>query len=259
MAPSRDIRVLVVEDESLVQVAVQTVIDRNSALSVVAVVDSVQAAMLVLGEQAVDVVLADLFLQDGTACQLAARMRQRPLAPPLVVTTDFASGAAAAACLDAGAALCIDKRALRDGMADALLLVAAGEDWSGPGRIDPQRGAALTYAEAQVLAHVASGLPDAAIADRLGYSQTYVKKILMTARARLGAKDRAHAAAMAATIGIVKPTGPGRFSPAIPRRSAHLFTRQGLIDVVDSEGEVYEGRAGSGLLSQRRIELRVDG
>jgi two-component system NarL family response regulator len=228
------VRVLLVVDDSLVQAAVETVLACNTAVEVVAVAMGVCDALPVLREAAVDVVLADLFLRDGTACQLAGRMQQLSSAPPLVVITGFAAGVAATACLEAGAVLCIDKRALHNGVAELLVQVVAGQPWTGAGVVHPDRRSTFTYAEAQVLAHVASGLPDAAIAERLGYSQTYIKKILVTARARLGARDRAHAAAMAATIGLVRPAGPGRFSPALPRRTAHLITSAALADAVHS-------------------------
>jgi DNA-binding NarL/FixJ family response regulator len=231
---ARTVRVLVVEDEPLVQAAVQTVLEQEPRIDVVGVVESIEGAVELLSLRTADVVLSDLFLRDGTACQLAGRLRRLPAPPPLVVTTNFVSGPAAATCLDAGATLCLDKQTLRSGIAAALLTVAGGRPWRGPGVIRPDRTHTLSYAQAQVLAHVASGMADAAIAERLGYSQAYVKKILVSARTRLGARDRAHAAAVAASIGLVRPTGPGRFSPAVPRRSPWLVGGAEVRELVDT-------------------------
>jgi DNA-binding CsgD family transcriptional regulator len=59
--------------------------------------------------------------------------------------------------------------------------------------------------ERRVLAELASGRTNAEIAARLGYSASYIKDVVAAARARLGARDRAHAAALAVAWGLVEP------------------------------------------------------
>ena len=61
----------------------------------------------------------------------------------------------------------------------------------------------LTPLERRVLAELASGRTNAEIAARLGYSASYIKDVVAAARARLGARDRAHAAALAVVRRIV--------------------------------------------------------
>lgn len=227
---TRLVRVLIAEDESLVQAAVVGVLNRDPRIRVVGIVDSIEAVVAGLADTVPDVVLADLFLRDGTACDLGERLRRHPAAPRLVVTTYFAAGSAAAACRDVGASLCLDRRTLGHSLGDALVAVAAGRHWNGPGVVEPDRQASFSLAEAQVLAGVASGHSDAEIAGRLGYSQTYVKKILVAARNRLGARDRAHAAAMAAVLGFVRPVGEARFAAAVPSGSTRLGAHRRLLD-----------------------------
>ena len=69
----------------------------------------------------------------------------------------------------------------------------------------------LAPLERQVLAELASGHTNAEIAARLGYSASYIKDVVAAARARLGARDRAHAAALAVTRGIVRHDGASGF------------------------------------------------
>lgn len=66
-----------------------------------------------------------------------------------------------------------------------------------------------------MLAAVASGESNKDIGRRLGYSAHYVKEVIAAARRELGARDRAHAAAMAVARGLVEEDGRGTFSPAM--------------------------------------------
>ena len=68
--------------------------------------------------------------------------------------------------------------------------------------------------ETRVLAELASGRTNAEIAGRLGYSASYIKDVVAAARARLGARDRAHAAALAVTRGLVESDGADGYVPA---------------------------------------------
>jgi len=69
----------------------------------------------------------------------------------------------------------------------------------------------LTLLEQQVLAEIASGSTNEEIAERLSYSPSYVKDVVASARERLGARDRAHAAALAVELGIIRRGSDGRF------------------------------------------------
>lgn len=61
----------------------------------------------------------------------------------------------------------------------------------------------LTELEREVLALVASGARNEEIAEILCYSPNYIKDVVVSARDGLGARDRAHAAALAVALGIV--------------------------------------------------------
>lgn len=220
--PGAAVSVLVVEDEPLARHALAELIDRHRETELAGEAASVSEALELAARLRPDVVLCDLFLPDGDACGLTLRLRQMEDPPTVVVTTLFATPSAAAACLSAGARLCLHKGAPPESMVAACLAAARGEEWAGPGAVRPLARHHLTYLEAQVLAEVASGSTNEEIAERLGYSPNYVKDVLASARNRLGAKDRAHAAAMAVALRLVRPSSDGRFAPALPLEDGAL-------------------------------------
>jgi len=209
-------RVVVVEDEPLARAALADLFNQHPEVTLVGQAGSVAEAVMVVEETRPDVVLSDLFLPDGDACGLTLRLRQMDTPPEVVVATLFATPSAAAACVSAGARLCLQKEAPPESMVAACVSAARGEDWAGPGAVRPMARHHLTYLESQVLAEVASGSTNDEIAERLDYSPNYIKDVLASARERLGAKDRAHAAAMAVALRLVRPSSDGRFAPSIP-------------------------------------------
>lgn len=210
------IRIAVVEDEPLARAALADLIRQHPDVSLAGQAGSVAEAVTLVEQTRPDVVLCDLFLPDGDACGLSLKLRQLPDAPEVVVATLFATPSAAAACVSAGARLCLQKEAPPESMVAACIAAARGDDWAGPGAVRPLARHHLTYLEALVLAEVASGSTNDEIAERLDYSPNYIKDVLASARERLGAKDRAHAAAMAVALRLVRPSSDGRFAPAIP-------------------------------------------
>lgn len=210
------VRIAVVEDEPLARTALADLISQHADVSLAGQAATVADAFEMIEATQPDVVLSDLFLPDGDACGLTLRLQQLTDPPPVVVTTLFATPSAAAACLSAGARLCLQKEAPPESMIAACIAAARGDDWAGPGAVRPLSRHHLSYLEAQVLAEVASGSTNDDIAARLGYSPNYIKDVLVSARERLSARDRAHAAALAVALRLVRPGSDGRFAPAIP-------------------------------------------
>lgn len=215
-ATTPPVRVLVVEDEPLARASLAELMAGHSETALAGEAGSVADAFAVVERADVDVVLADLFLPDGDACGLAQRVRRMPRAPEVVVRALFATPSAAAACVSAGARLCLQKEAPPESLIAACVAAARGRDWAGPGVVRASARHHLTYLESRVLAEVASGSTNDEIAGRLGYSANYIKDVLASARERLGARDRAHAAAMAVALRLVRPATDGRFAPSAP-------------------------------------------
>jgi DNA-binding CsgD family transcriptional regulator len=121
------------------------------------------------------------------------------------VRSRWASGHALAEAGDSAAAIehlvAAEEVALRHGMEPMLARIRRSLRALGVMRSAPRRrsaGATLTERERQVLAFVARDLSDATIAARLGVSARTVESQIASARRKLGATNRRHAATLAA-------------------------------------------------------------
>lgn len=179
--------------------------------SVATVADAVELARRTKPE----VVLSELFLPDGDATALKHRFVPLAPRPQLVVITRFSVRGARVASIFAGARTCLASSAPGDSVLAAVLAAADGESWDGAGVLGSRRDR-VSSLEAKVLAGVASGATNDEIARALGYSIHYVKDLLEGVRHRLGAKDRAHAAALAVSLRLIRPSREGRFISAVP-------------------------------------------
>jgi DNA-binding NarL/FixJ family response regulator len=105
------------------------------------------------------------------------------------------AGAPSAAAAEAKLALATFERLGANGCADeaASLLRQLG----APGRAWPRRHGALTKREAEVLSLLATGLPNAEIADRLYISRRTAEHHVASILSKLGLRSRAEAAAFA--------------------------------------------------------------
>ena len=162
-----------------------------------------------------EVVLSELFLPDGDAAALKHRFVPLAPRPQLVVITRFSVRGARVASMFAGARTCLASTAPPDSVLAAVVAAANGESWDGAGVLGSRRDR-VSSLEAKVLAGVASGATNDEIARALGYSIHYVKDLLEAVRHRLGAKDRAHAAALAVSLRLIRPSREGRFISAVP-------------------------------------------
>ncbi|MDQ1445754.1 MAG: hypothetical protein QOI20_2218, partial [Acidimicrobiaceae bacterium] len=167
------------------------------------------------------VVLSELFLPDGDAVALKHRFVPLAPRPQLVVITRFSVRGARVASMFAGARTCLASSAPPDSVLAAVLAAANGESWDGAGVLGSRRDR-VSALEAKVLAGVASGATNDEIARALGYSIHYVKDLLEAVRHRLGAKDRAHAAALAVSLRLIRPSREGRFMSAVPPEALRL-------------------------------------
>jgi DNA-binding NarL/FixJ family response regulator len=206
----------VVEHEALTRAALCDLIQRHPRLELAAAAKTVAGAVELVGALAPAVVIADLFLPDGDACGLVKQVAGCPSRPGVVVVTDFATTSAAAVCRATGILTFLSKSTKPESLAAAVLAAAAGDPWQGPGAVAAAAEPLLNLLQIQVLAEIASGQGNEAIARRLGYSVNYVKDVIVALRAQLGARDRAHAASLGVALRLVRPLGAGRFGPALP-------------------------------------------
>jgi DNA-binding CsgD family transcriptional regulator len=91
--------------------------------------------------------------------------------------------------------------------------VRRGNTRAGPGAADPLADAGFSRREREVLAELVGGLDNRAIASRLCISEETVKCHVKAIFRKLGARDRAHAVAVA--LGAAPPQ-----APVVPLRPA---------------------------------------
>lgn len=216
-----EVAVLVVAQEPLTRTALSDLVQRHARLGLAGAAASVAQALDQIVSVSPHVVVTDLFLPDGDACGLAVQAAGTPSPPGVVVVTDFATASAAAVCRSVGILTCLTKSTRPESFAAAILAAGRREPWHGPGAVAASAQPPLNYLQTQVLAEVASGESNEAIARRLGYSVNYVKDLIATARSQLDARDRAHAASLGVALRLLRPLGQGRFVPALPALAAH--------------------------------------
>jgi DNA-binding NarL/FixJ family response regulator len=152
------------------------------------------------------VILWDLGLGGGAAASLVA-----PVAPGLAVVALVPGEAAAAEALRAGAQGVVLRGAPADALAAALVAAARGlavldaglaRAWLRAPEAAPN-GEGLTAREREVLALLAEGLANKAIAARLGISEHTAKFHVNAILGKLGVDSRAEAIVRAVRLGLV--------------------------------------------------------
>ena len=179
-------------------------------VEVVGTAGSVQAALAILGDVDSELVLVDIALPDGDGAALIAEIvRRRPDLRVLVLTMFHDDGVLARA-LEAGADGYLVKDAEPNEIIAAVRAVSGGSfvvgsamsgvlrglavDGVRAGRdVDPTDFPGLRRRERQVLALVADGLDNAAIADRLGLSTKTVANYVSTILTQLQVTSRSAA------------------------------------------------------------------
>jgi DNA-binding NarL/FixJ family response regulator len=210
------IRVLVADDQAIVRDGLVTLLGLLDDLEIVGeAADGEEAVRLALATRP-DVVLMDLRMPvlDGAAA--TARIREQLPQTAVVVLTTFADDASIAGALRAGARGYLTKDAGRAELAAAVRSAASGQATfarevgerlaagfaNAPARsLDPEslgeRFPQLTPREAEVLALIAVGRSNAEIAASLYLGVSTVKSHVNAIFAKLPARDRAQAIALA--------------------------------------------------------------
>jgi DNA-binding NarL/FixJ family response regulator len=225
-ARQRRLRVLLADDQTLMRGALRVLVESEPDLEVVAeAADGAQAVELTRAERP-DVVLMDIRMPgtDGIAATREITADPRLCGTAVLVLTTFEADEYVVRAILAGAAGFLGKGAEPDELLCAIRTVARGEALLSPAAtksliarfVAQQQGddgqprtvtglETLTVREREVLAEVAGGLSNDAIAARLGVSPLTVKTHINHTLAKLGARDRAQLVVAAYESGLVRP------------------------------------------------------
>ncbi|MFG1644097.1 response regulator [Amycolatopsis sp. NPDC049252] len=205
------IRLLLADDHPVVRAGLRAVLETEPGMVVVAEAATAEAAVARAAAGDIDVVLMDL--QFGTSmggAEATAAITARPGAPRVVVVTTYDSDADTLPAIEAGATGYLLKDAPPDELAAAVRTAAAGRTTLAPAVAERLMtrlrvpGTALTRRETEVLALVADGLSNQAVAARLHLTEGTVKSHLARIYTKLAVDSRTAAVATAVALGILR-------------------------------------------------------
>ncbi|MDQ1396722.1 MAG: hypothetical protein QOG64_1981 [Acidimicrobiaceae bacterium] len=207
------IRVMVVDDHTVVRRGLIDLFATADDLEVVADAADGEAAVALVAEHQPDVVLMDLSMPRMDGVDATRQIRAANPDVAVVILTSFSEQARILEAIDAGAAGYLLKDAEPEELLRGVRSAAAGEaPFSARAAkalltLGGQRqiAAELTGREREVLGCVAEGLPNKLIARRLQISEKTVKSHLTSVFQRIGVTDRTQAALWAQRHGFVPP------------------------------------------------------
>jgi DNA-binding NarL/FixJ family response regulator len=213
------IRVLVADDHPVVRQGLRALLESLEDFEVVAVAGTGREAVREAVLQRPDVAVLDLQMPDGDGFAALRVLRRAAPDVAVCVLTMHDDDDSLFTAMQAGARGYLLKGAEQEDIARALRAIARGEVLFAPevagrvlGRLNGPAAPArpfpqLTPREFDVLDQVATGLPTAVIARRLGLSAKTVGNNVSSILAKLGLADRAQAAVVARDAGLGRP-GP---------------------------------------------------
>jgi DNA-binding NarL/FixJ family response regulator len=202
------IRVFVVDDHPVVRSGLRTMIESADDFVFVNMAASVEEAMALLRETAVDVLLLDLRMRGMDGLELLPWLRAELPTIRTVVLTNYHSDEDVFRAFQSGAMAYL----LKSSSGDELLAVLRAA-YAGERRIPPEIAsqlaqhlsrAPLSVREQEVMAYVAQGLTNREIGEQLHISDKTVRNHVIHCIAKLGARDRTEATTLALQRGLLK-------------------------------------------------------
>ena len=222
------IRVLLADDQALLRATFRILIDSSADLEVVGeAADGAQAVELARAHRP-DVVVMDIRMPGTDGLAATAEICADPdlAATRVLILTTFEIDEYVARALRAGASGCLGKDVGAEDLLAAIRTVNAGEELLSPqatrvlitrflaapepgGELPaPERLAALTAREREVMALAAEGRSNTEIAEQLVVSPLTVRTHVHRAMMKLDVRDRAQLVVIAYQTGLVQPTPP---------------------------------------------------
>ncbi|GIU84762.1 MAG: DNA-binding response regulator [Acidimicrobiales bacterium] len=209
------LRILVVEDQTLVGEAIAGALREHGDMEVCGVAGSLAEAMALLDTCTPDLALVDYKLPDANGYELVRAVKQRRPECHVVVFTAAENERVVARCIKAGADGFVTKSSHLDEMVDMVRRAAAGEALFTPKLLasvvglirsgDRQPGDDLSSRELEVLRLVAKSKSVPEISRELCISEHTARNHIRNILTKLGAHTKLEAVVLALKHGLLSP------------------------------------------------------
>jgi len=208
------IRVLIVDDHSIVREGLHLLLSEETGFEVVGMAGESETALALVQKHKPDVVLMDLVLPGLDGIETTRRILSAQPATRVLVLTTFADDQHVHDAIQAGAIGYLLKDVLKPELVSAIRLAAAGKPTLHPEAQqylmrklttnEPLPHDSLTERESDILKLIAQGKSNKEIALELHLTEGTVKGYVSTIFDKLGVADRTQAALYAMKHGLVK-------------------------------------------------------
>jgi DNA-binding NarL/FixJ family response regulator len=208
------IRIVVIDDHRMVADALAQTLDAVAVMEVAGTAPTLAEGLRLVEHVRPDVVIMDVVLPDGDGAVDTAKVLQRcPAAKVLVLSAQTGIDVVARA-MEAGAVAFISKSTPLADLAEAVRRVQAGEVLFGPEQVRAVSrylreavggvGQDLSDRELEVLELLGEGATTQEMVDRLHLSPHTVRNHIRNLSAKLGARSRLEAVAIANRSGLLR-------------------------------------------------------
>ena len=212
ISPSQPIRVMLVDDHTMVRRGLATFLKVVDDLQLVGEAESGEAAIQLCAEVLPDVILMDMVLPMMDGATATRAIRQQFPQVQVIALTSFKEGKLIKNALEAGAIAYLLKDVSADDLVRAIRAAHVGRVTLSPEAAQalvetanqpPLPGLDLTEREREVLALMVVGLNNTQIAERLTVSPSTIKSHVSNILSKLGVASRTEAVTLALRNRIV--------------------------------------------------------
>ncbi|HJQ78065.1 MAG TPA: response regulator transcription factor [Acidimicrobiia bacterium] len=215
------LRILLVDDHEVVRAGLKSLIDDQDDMTVVGEAGTGEEGVRRVGFDQPDVVVLDVRLPDISGIEACRDIRERFPEVKVLMLTSFADEEALMSAILAGASGYVLKRVKTDDLVDDIRKVGRGESLLDPdmterlferirgGSPDDPLLERLTSQERAIVGHIADGLTNKQIAEKMFLAEKTVKNYVSNVLAKMGMSRRSEAAAYVARVQAEKEgSGP---------------------------------------------------
>jgi two-component system, NarL family, response regulator DevR len=207
------VRVFLLDDHEVVRRGLREMLEADGRLEVVGEAGTAEQALSRIPPTNPHVAVLDVRLPDGDGIEVCREVRSRHPEVRCVMLTSFADDEALFQAMLAGAVGYIPKQLKGAAIVDAVRRVAEGQSLLDPAvaarardrlreqHKEDERLARLSAQERTILEHIADGLTNRQIAERLNLAEKTVKNYVSNLLAKMGMERRTQAAVYATRLG----------------------------------------------------------